>query len=113
MKALKRLELTAFRGASRPLTLDFDPSKPVIVLFGENGTGKTTVTDALDAVGNCSPGSIKDRSSTNVKEHLPTLGKTHADVEVRLEDTAGTSGPPACSTAGSVRSRRTDRASGC
>jgi recombinational DNA repair ATPase RecF len=89
MKALKRLELTAFRGASRPLALDFHPSKPLIVLFGENGTGKTTVTDALDAVGNCSPGSLKDRSSTNVKEHLPSLGKTYADVEVRLEDTAG------------------------
>jgi hypothetical protein len=28
MKALKRLELTAFRGASRPLALDFHPSKP-------------------------------------------------------------------------------------
>ena len=89
MRALKMLELKAFRGASRPLTLDFDPSKPVIVVFGENGTGKTTVTDALDAVGNCSPGSLKDRSSTNVKEHLPSLGNTHADVEVRLEDTAG------------------------
>jgi recombinational DNA repair ATPase RecF len=89
MKALKKLELKAFRGASRPLTLDFEPSKPVIVLFGENGTGKTTVTDALDAVGNCSPGSLKDRSSTSVKEHLPSLGKTHADVEVRLEDAAG------------------------
>lgn len=89
MKSLKRLELKAFRGASRPLTLDFDPSKPVIVLFGENGTGKTTLTDALDVVGNCSPGSLKDRSSTNVKEHLPSLGNTHTDVEVRLEDAAG------------------------
>lgn len=89
MKGLKKLELTAFRGASRPLTLDLDPSKNIVLVFGENGTGKTTLTDALDAVGNNSPGSLKDRSSTKVKEHLPSLGKTHTDLQVRLEDASG------------------------
>ncbi len=91
MKALKKLELRAFRGASKPFVLEFDSSKSVALLFGENGTGKTTITDALDAVGNCSPGSLKDRSSTKPKEHLPSLGRTPADVRVRLEDSAGNS----------------------
>jgi hypothetical protein len=89
MKSLRKLKIRAFRGASRPLTLEFDSSKAVVVVFGENGTGKTTVTDALDAVGNCSPGSLKNRSSTKAKEHLPSLGKNPADVEVCLEDAAG------------------------
>lgn len=63
MGSLKKLKIVSFRGASQPLELAFDPNKPVILIFGENGTGKSTIIDALDFVLNGQPGSLDDRAS--------------------------------------------------
>lgn len=87
MTRLENLVIENYRGASSRLELEFDASKPIVVVFGENGTGKTTIADALDAVGNCSKGSINDKSSTKARDHLPTIGKKAADVSITL--TAG------------------------
>lgn len=87
MSRLERLVIENYRGASSRLELEFDSSKPIVVVFGENGTGKTTIADALDAVGNRSKGSIDDKSSTKARDHLPTIGKKAADVSITL--TAG------------------------
>lgn len=76
-----------YRGASTRLQLDFDADKPVVLIFGENGTGKTTIVDALDAIGNCSKGSLEDKSSTRARDHLPTIGKK--PVDIRIQITAG------------------------
>lgn len=85
MDRLKSLHISNFRGASSLLPLEFDDSKPIAVIFGENGTGKSTIADALDALGNGTAGSLGDRSSVNPKEHLPTLGKTSKDMRIILE----------------------------
>ncbi len=85
MAKLEQLTVTNFRGASSRLQLDFDKSKPIAVIFGENGTGKSTITDALDALGNASSGSLEDRSSVKPKEHLPTIGKKSRDIYIELK----------------------------
>jgi recombinational DNA repair ATPase RecF len=85
MAKLEHLTVVNFRGASSRLHLDFDKSKPITVIFGENGTGKSTITDALDAMGNGSAGSLTDRSSVSARDHLPTIGKTSRDIHIELK----------------------------
>jgi len=82
MPRLDKVEISSFRGASSPLRLDFAADKKIVVIFGENGTGKTTIVDALDALGNCSGGSIAAKSSTILRDHLPSLGKSAAELKV-------------------------------
>ena len=84
MAKIECLVIENYRGASSRLKLEFDHSKPVTLLFGENGTGKTTIADAFDAVGNNSKGSLGDKSSTKARQHLPTIGKNPADVRIEL-----------------------------
>ena len=43
---INRLKIEGFRGATQPLDLEFDASKPVVLIFGENGAGKSTIVDA-------------------------------------------------------------------
>jgi ABC-type transport system involved in cytochrome c biogenesis ATPase subunit len=87
MARIDRLVVENYRGASTRLELNFEKDKQVALIFGENGTGKTTIADALDALGNSSKGSLEDRSSTRARDHLPTIGKKPPDV--RIEVTAG------------------------
>lgn len=89
MARIERLVVENYRGASTRLQLNFDKDTPVALLFGENGTGKTTIVDALDAIGNCSKGSLEDKSSTRARDHLPTIGKKPADIQIEV--TSGTS----------------------
>jgi len=60
---IAQLRLTNFRGASQPLTVAFDQHKTIVLIFGENGTGKSTLADAIDAVANQSLGSIAGRGA--------------------------------------------------
>ena len=90
MTRIDQLIVENYRGATTRLQLDFDGGKPVALVFGENGTGKTTIVDALDAVGNCSKGSLEDKSSTRARDHLPTIGKKPADILIMLTSGANT-----------------------
>src|ERR1700722_20236327 len=45
---LKSLTLTAFRGSSATFKLDFEKGKKLTLIYGENGTGKTTICDAFE-----------------------------------------------------------------
>lgn len=84
MARVDHLIVENYRGATTRLRLDFDAGKRVALVFGENGTGKTTIVDALDAVGNCAKGSLEDKSSTRARDHLPTIGKRPADILITL-----------------------------
>ncbi len=66
-KKISKLVLTKFRGATTETVLGFDDEKPIVLIFGENGRGKSTIIDAIDFVCNKSAGSIKARSSTDPK----------------------------------------------
>ena len=81
---IKKIELDHFRGASQPSTIEFDHTKNTVVIFGENGRGKSTIVDSIDMVANKSPGSLTERPSTSTKHHLPSIGSVHQDLSVKL-----------------------------
>lgn len=84
-KKLESLRIKGFRGATSPVDSSFDSEKPVILIFGENGTGKSTIVDAIDFVCNQNGGSLAGRQETNLKKHLPSLGAPAAGLSVVLE----------------------------
>jgi len=87
MKLLK-LELNAFRGATRPFVLDFDPARRLTMIFGENGAGKSSISDALICLCTNDTGSLDDKSGAD-KAHLLATGCASADLYVRLHTDQG------------------------
>ena len=83
-KGIEKLVLRNFRGATQPVTIEFDPNKPVVVLFGENGCGKSTLVDAIDFVCNEDFGSLADRSGSKAPNHIMSQGAAANDLEVVL-----------------------------
>lgn len=83
-KRIEKLSLTGFRGASIGVDLPFDAAKPITMIFGENGTGKSSIIDALDFVCNKEFGSVAEKSGTNPKEHVVALKKAAKDLKVSL-----------------------------
>jgi predicted ATP-binding protein involved in virulence len=85
MARIDQIIVDTFRGASKPLSLKFSPKKTLAVIFGENGTGKTTIVDAIDVVANQNVGSIRDRSSTSAGKHAHTIGTNQAAISIVLK----------------------------
>ncbi|WP_417746668.1 AAA family ATPase [Rosistilla oblonga] len=85
MKSLRltEVEVTYFRGATNRAAIRFDNQKPMVVVFGENGAGKSTIVDAFDLIANRKVGSLDDRSSAKMS-HAPAIGKKATDVSVKL-----------------------------
>jgi len=88
-KAIKTLKLCGFRGASTTCEMHFDQSKSLVILFGENGTGKSSIADAIDFVANGTVGSLEDRSVGAAK--LPFLHSINMKPsDLRVDVTVGT-----------------------
>ncbi|WP_233635826.1 AAA family ATPase [Hymenobacter setariae] len=85
---IAQLRLANFRGASQPLTVAFDQQKTIILIFGENGTGKSTLVDAIDAVANQSLGSIAGRGTGQAHQYLRAVSAA-GQPEVELITKAG------------------------
>lgn len=83
-KRIEKITMTRFRGATTTTEVVFDPRKPITFIFGENGSGKSSIVDAIDFVCNQAPGSLADRSSTKPKDHLPAIGHKAKDIKVEL-----------------------------
>jgi ABC-type Mn2+/Zn2+ transport system ATPase subunit len=82
MKLLK-LDINAFRGATQPFSFEFDGSKKLTMIFGENGTGKTTIADAITCLCTDTLGSIGDKSGSG-KPFLASIGASPNDVLLKL-----------------------------
>ena len=87
---LRAVHLEGFRGATKRISVTFDPSKSVTVLFGENGAGKSTVIDAIDFACNESFGSLEGKSLGDEKKHnhvgsLTNSLKTIPSVDVEAD----------------------------
>ncbi|MDK2012275.1 MULTISPECIES: AAA family ATPase [unclassified Deinococcus] len=89
MPRIQQVTMRNFRGAATSSAITF-ARKPLILIFGENGTGKSTIVDAIDLVCNEGYGTVDERSSTTRKDHLPTIGTRPAQVEVQIEFDSGT-----------------------
>lgn len=72
MPRIEKLSLSGFRGASKPVDVNIDAAKPLAIIFGENGTGKSSIIDGIDFVCNKRFGSVRTRSGTK-NEHVVSL----------------------------------------
>ncbi|MBG6236299.1 hypothetical protein IWX76_002880 [Pedobacter sp. CAN_A7] len=88
MMKLKTIEVDKFRGATRPLKLEFNPSKPISMIFGENGNGKSSIADAFIVLCTDNLGSIRDKSSID-KEFIRSLGSDAKDLKIKLATDSG------------------------
>jgi len=87
MKLLS-LYIKSFRGATQPVTVEFDRSKKITMLFSENGNGKSTIADALICLCTDKMGSLDDKSSID-KSFLKSLGTGSGETKITLNTDAG------------------------
>lgn len=89
--SLISLGIENLRGSVVPFSLPFEKGKKLTIIYGENGTGKSTISDALDLLGNDKVGSLENRGvGGTTRTYWPSVGKMHSDVKVVLTTSAGT-----------------------
>lgn len=82
---LKNLTIKHLRGSVSPFGLPFEKGKKLTVVYGENGTGKSTICDAFDFLGKGKVGSLENRGLGRPNKYWPSVGKKPNDVSVTLE----------------------------
>lgn len=80
---IKSVAASNFRGATTKSDIKLDSSKPFVLIFGENGSGKSTIVDAIDIVAN-QRASLTDVSGANLKAHLPSLGSSSEELSASI-----------------------------
>lgn len=84
--ALSKLTIEHLRGSVVPFSLSFEKGKKLTIVYGENGTGKTTICDAIEFLAKGKIGSLEGRGLGNRTErYWPSIGKTSADIAVTLQ----------------------------
>lgn len=88
---LRSLSITAFRGSSTAFILPFEKDRKLTLIYGENGTGKTTICDAFEFLAHEKVSSLDGYGlGKGLDKYWPSAGKTAADLTVALETGAGT-----------------------
>jgi AAA15 family ATPase/GTPase len=82
---IEKLRLKAFRGATKDVSIEFGPDKKITMIFGENGTGKSTIIDGITFLCNQTVGSLEDRSGAGEKKFLVSAGQKDNDLLVELK----------------------------
>lgn len=83
VKPITRIQMTGFRGSTGTFDLDFDPQKDLTMLFGENGSGKSTILDAIDVVCNSTVGCLEGVSvGQRPGKYLCSLGCQPTSLQV-------------------------------
>lgn len=88
--ALKQLTIAHLRGSVAPFSIPFEKNKKLTVIYGENGTGKSTICDAFEFLGKGRVGSIDDRGLGRTQKYWASFGKKPGEIAVKLEDSDGT-----------------------
>jgi energy-coupling factor transporter ATP-binding protein EcfA2 len=81
---LKSLRIKEFRGSTKDFSISFDGKKHFSLIYGENGTGKTTICDAFDFIGNAKVGSLEYRGLGALSPFWATIGKQKSDILIEL-----------------------------
>jgi energy-coupling factor transporter ATP-binding protein EcfA2 len=84
MIKLVSLTLEALRGATQAFELKFEAGKSISIIYGENGSGKSTVCDALDLLANESLGSLTGKGLSTTTKYWHSTNRKPVDIEVRL-----------------------------
>lgn len=88
--SISHVSVENLRGSVNPFTLTFDKKKKLTIIYGENGTGKSTVADAFDLLGNGKIGSLDNRGlGVHTRKYWHSLGKTPAEVKVTFGTSSG------------------------
>lgn len=88
---IKSITLKGFRGATQSAHVVFDTSKSLSLIFGENGTGKSTIIDGFDFLCNKNIGSLETYSfgRTPVEKFIPSHGNIPANCFIELNTENG------------------------
>lgn len=73
---LESLTITNLRGYVQTFSLRFEKHKRLCIVYGENGTGKSTLCDALDLLGTDNVGSLDGRGLGRTEKFLAPLGQS-------------------------------------
>ncbi|MFV0416094.1 MAG: AAA family ATPase [Chthoniobacterales bacterium] len=86
-EAVMKLSLEAFRGVNSSFVIEFDTKQNLTVLYGENGSGKTTVSDAFEFVINGTAGSLEEKSLDGKSRlgQLVNARRKNTDLKVSLQ----------------------------
>lgn len=76
--SLKSLTIACLRGCTGNFRLLFEPGKKLTVLYGESGTGKSTICDAFEFIGKGRIGSLENRGLGRTESYRPSFGKNAA-----------------------------------
>lgn len=87
--SLAKLIISHLRGSVASFELEFEKGKKLTIIYGENGTGKSTICDALEFLGKGKVGSLDNRGLGKTNEYWTTISKTPADVAVTIETSSG------------------------
>lgn len=87
---LKSLTIAHLRGSVIPFSLHFEKGKKLTVIYGENGTGKSTICDAFEFLGKGKVGSLENRGLGKTNPYWHSVDKNPSDVSVCLETTTFT-----------------------
>ncbi|MFP3089369.1 AAA family ATPase [Treponema sp. TIM-1] len=87
---VQKITLSNFRGSSNKTVVNFDKSKSLSLIFGENGTGKSTIIDAFDFICKKKFGSLDNFSiNKSANKYIVAYGKKAAESLVELECDTG------------------------
>jgi hypothetical protein len=87
--ALLQLTVEHLRGSVVPFSFSFEKGKKLTIVYGENGTGKSTLCDAFDLLGNGNVGSLDGRGLGTTKRYWQSVGKLPIDIKVTLSTSSG------------------------
>ena len=71
---LLELTITRVRGYVEPFSLSFEKHQKLCIVYGENGTGKSTLCDALELLCENTVGSLEGRGLGKTDKYLAPLG---------------------------------------
>lgn len=90
VEPLQSLVITAFRGSSGTFTLPFEKNRKLTLVYGENGTGKTTICDSFEFLAHERVSSLDGYGlGKALHKYWPSAGKSAADIVISLQTASG------------------------